>query len=349
MKEMLLYKGNEILLRTNDIKLFNNLKKEFEYNIECKNYVDKEDIFTINVVNDREIYIRYFEEIKRNKEKAKCYCMIKRDNIVIFDKEHYKIFVIYDKYDDEKLHYISEIIFGIFGKKLEEQGYNFFHAACVAKKGQGILIFERNPGKRINLLLKLMLNNFDFISGSHVGIRREKENGIKAIGIPNRIGVSIGEIYSDLFCEKDIKKFRNLEDFKVNFLAIDERLLKTKYYEKKIDIKLPEIEEKLNSAIATETDVKLIIEINSKKINLHNDIIRRLTREEVIEIFMKNKRTGILEQVKYLNKIYKTKESSNKNIFLEKDFFKRMECYKVYQNSQKDMEQIVKFINRKIK
>ena len=37
MKEMLLYKGNEILLRTNDIKLFNNLKKEFEYNIECKN------------------------------------------------------------------------------------------------------------------------------------------------------------------------------------------------------------------------------------------------------------------------------------------------------------------------
>lgn len=349
MKKILLYKGNEILLRTNDIELFNNLKKEFEYNIKFENYIDKKNILTVNVVNDKELYIKYFEEMRKNRDKAKCYCTIKRDNILIFDREHYKIFIIYDKYDDEKLQYITEIIFGIFGKKLEEQGYYFFHAACVSKKGQGILIFERNPGKRTNLLLKLMLNDFDFVCGSHVGIKREKEDEIRAIGVPNRIGVSIGEIYGDIFCEKDINKFRKLENFKVDFADIDERILRTKYYEKKFSIKLPEIEKKLNSMIVTETNVKLVIEINSKKMNLNNDIIRKLTREEAVEIFIKNKRSGILEQVKYLNKLYKMNDLSKKNIFLEKEFFSKIESYKVYQNSKKDMEQIVSFINKKIK
>ena len=73
---------------------------------------------------------------------------------------------------------------------------------------------------------------------------------------------------------------------------------------KKFSIKLPEIEEKLKSKIITETNIKLIIEVSSKPVSLTNGIIRELTKEEVIQIFMKNKRSGTYDSVKYIDKLY---------------------------------------------
>ena len=65
MREVILYKGNKILLRTNDVELFNNFRKEFKYNIEFENYTGERHIMTVNVLNDKEMYIKYFKEIKK--------------------------------------------------------------------------------------------------------------------------------------------------------------------------------------------------------------------------------------------------------------------------------------------
>ena len=340
MNKTIVYEEFKILLRTNDVELVNGLINEYKYHLKFIEDIPEEKIITINVFKSPKMYIKYFKEIKRGNRKSSLYCEVRRDNILVMDKEKLEIFIIYDEFNDEKLQYVGEIIFGIFGKQLEDNGYFFLHAACVSKKGNGILILENNPRKRIIILLKLLMEKFDFVCCTHIGIKAN--NGrLNAISIPTRLGINIGEIYSGVFSEKNIEVIENVEEFKDNFCNINEDILQTKYYDRKFNIKIDEIKTKLNNDLVYKTDIKLILEVNKKNISSKSRMIE-MKKEELLETFMKNRRNGIYDSVSYLKNLFSQKNKRNDINIISN--FANIVGYKFYQSNKEDIEYLIKVV-----
>lgn len=340
MNRTIIYGEFKILLRTNDVELVNGLIDEYKYHLKFIDDITEKEIITVNVFKSQKMYIKYFKEMKRGNRKSSLYCEIRRDNILVMDKEKLEIFIIYDEFNDEKLQYVGEIIFGIFGKLLEDKGYFFLHAACVSKNGNGILILENNPRKRIIILLKLLMEKFDFVCCTHIGIKAN--NGIlNAISIPTRLGINIGEIYSGIFSKENIEVIKNVKEFKDNFCNINEDILQTKYYDRKFNIKTDEIKTKLNNDLVSKTDIKLILEINKKTISSKYKLIE-IKKEELLETFMRNRRNGIYDSVSYLKNLFSQKNKKNDINIISN--FNNIIGYKFYQSNKEDIEYLVKVI-----
>ncbi len=345
MNKTIIYEEFKILLKTNDIELVNGLINEYKYHLKFLDDIPEKKIITVNVFKSPKMYIKYFKEIKRGNRKSALYCEIRRDNILVMDKEKLEIFIIYDEFNDEKLQYVGEIIFSIFGKQLEDKGYLFLHAACVSKNGNGILILENNPRKRIIILLKLLMERFDFVCCTHIGIKANRGR-INAISIPTRLGINIGEIYSGVFSEENIEVIKNVKEFKDNFCNIDEDILQIKYYDRKFNIKTDEIKTKLNNDLVSKTDIKLILEVNKKNIS-SKSILVEMKKEELLENFMRNRQNGIYDSVSYLKNLF-NHENKKKDINIIGNF-NNIIGYKFYQSKKEDIEYLIKVIKNIIK
>lgn len=334
--------GVKICIRTNDTELFYDFQNEYKYHLKfLEDNIYEKNVATVNVLRSQKMYIDYFKKIRKIKEKVQYYCAIRRENIILIDKNKSEISIIYDEYNEEKLQYLGEIIFGIFGKELEDRGYYFLHAACVSKEQNGILILEKNPRKRILLLLKLLEEKFDFLCSSHIGVKIE--NGVlKAIAIPTRLGISIEELYSNTFNRNSLEAIKEVKDFKKSFSDIDEKILQTKYSEKKFNVKVNEIKEILRNNLILETNIKTIVEIEKRPRNFNNSKYKKISNEELIEIFIKNKRKGIYDTVSYISNLYNRKENK---IVIPKINTIDILSYLFYQSDKKDLENIARKIN----
>ena len=133
-----------------------------------------------------------------------------------------------------------------------------------------------------------------------------------------------------------------MNDFKRSFSGIDERILQTKYSEKKFNVKVNEIKEILGNNLILETNIKTIVEIEKKPRNFNNSKYRKMSNEELIEIFVKNKRKGIYDTVSYIRNLYNEKEN---NIRIPKINTIDILSYLFYQNDKKDLEDISRKIN----
>lgn len=154
MNAIIKYKNFEIRLKTNDIILYHDLRKEyngiFEF-VKVKDNVVKK--VTLNIYKDFGMYKKYLSQIKNNKNKI---CYLKYDSVVVIDNESSKVFVIYDEYTHEKLEYVKNILLKMFEIIFEFNGYFLLHAACVSKNSKGLLILEENSGDRIPILLRII-------------------------------------------------------------------------------------------------------------------------------------------------------------------------------------------------
>lgn len=345
MKKIIIYNKMKILFRTNDIELYNNLKSEFKYYLTFEKENKKENIVKLNVLKDSKMYIQYFTKMKGNRERKKCYCSIKRDNILIIDKDHMEISIIYDEYDDNKLQHVGEIIFGIFGKKLEDNGYFFLHAGCVTKENNGILILENDHRKRILLLLNLLEENFEYICDSHLGIKIENSH-LKLVGIPTRLEMDMEELYSGILNDKYIAQIKQTQTFKHKFDNVNEAILQTKYANRKFDIKANEIKDVLKKETVSVTNIKTIIELNKGIPVANNKKIKKMNREEIIEACVRNKRDGIYDSVKYIENLYNNIKKRNSGL-INVSNIKDISGYRFYINSLNEIKFITKNIVKK--
>ena len=111
MKKSIEYMGVNICIRTNDTDLLYDFQNEYKYHLKfLEDNIHIKNIATVNVLRSQKMYIDYFKKIRKIKVKSQYYYAIRRDNIILIDKNKSEISIIYDEYNDEKLQYLGEII-----------------------------------------------------------------------------------------------------------------------------------------------------------------------------------------------------------------------------------------------
>ena len=318
INKVIKYFNKYIIFKTNDITLYENLEKEYEdYFKILQNTEMLYPTIKVMVLNDEKLYNKYFEYINEKKININVNVKIRRNSIIIIDKKNKEVILIYNKYSDEKLQHVGEIICGIFGNLLENDGFVFFHAACISKLGKGVLLIGDKKSGKTSLVLKLLQNGYDLLANSQIGI---KEN--IAVAIPTRIGIRNISLNNKLIEDKFIKQIKNTNGYK-EFLIKDKKYNK----EEKFNLKVNEIKNIFYNNNISKTRINLIINMNftyNKKI-----LIREMSREEIIEILLNNRREGVYQPVNYINYLFDKKKNEKLDIIMKLDF----KGYKVFQSN----------------
>ena len=206
IKSRIEYLNKNILFQTNDETMYCDLKKEYNDYLKFNEpHSTSSKLIKFKVLKDASIYKKYLSKlINQHKPKFQnIYIGVRRENIIIIDKEKKEVIIIYDIYTDEKLQHIEEIILGLLGKLIENDGYFFIHASCVSKNGKGIILINDTHIEKTSLMLELIQNSFDFVSNSQLGI---KEN--QCISIPTRIGIKSENLCNGVIKEKYINQIK---------------------------------------------------------------------------------------------------------------------------------------------
>ena len=111
------YINQFLSFETNDNILYNNLKNEYIDYISFKeNYSCKNQYIKVRILQSKNIYDKYAKKLINNRPIFNnIYIALRRDNVIIIDRIKKEISIIYEKYSDEKLQHVEEIILGIFG------------------------------------------------------------------------------------------------------------------------------------------------------------------------------------------------------------------------------------------
>lgn len=313
MKKIFIVYNNIIIkLLSNDTKMIENIMYEFN------NYykfieIDNESNFNNEIIllNDAEIYNKYDQNIKY-KENDQIIAIRKHKILVSYDKKQQKIYVIYEKNKDIVLQYIGEIILSIFGKNIENNGFYFLHSACASYNNNAVVIIGERASGKTTILCRLMQRKFDFIANSQIGIGREAGHMI-AIGLPSRIGIrreTIDKYLSNIEKNKIIE-IKN-RDY-INNLS-------------KINLSVAEINQIFNIKTRDKANLKMII-IPIYNQNIKHIQVREISDSEIIEELLKNRRLGVYEPQKDIDKFYKTNR-----VRCELTFFKDINFFKITQN-----------------
>lgn len=326
------YLNKNIMLQTNDENMYINLVKEYsEYLKFNKQDGIKDELIKFKVLKDTLIYNKYIEKlIDHRKPKFRdVYIGVRRDNVIIVDREKKEVTMIYDIYTDERLQHIGEIILGLLGKLIENDGYFFIHAACVSRNERGIvLVGNKNIGKT-SLMLEFIQNSFDLVNNSQLGIK-----GKRGVAIPTRIGVRAESLYNGVIKEKYINQIKKTSGFLCSMKEKNELNPKEKF-----NLTVKEIKEIFKVKTISETEIRAIIEPHylpgQKKIK-----IQEMSKEELVNKLIENKRSGIYNSVNYLENLFDDNENLKVLDLIQKTNIKG---YKIFQNQSNEIE-LMKYV-----
>ena len=327
IKSRIEYFNKNIILQTNDRTMYCNLINEYsEYLKFNEQYCISEELIKFKVVKDTSLYKKYLEKlINHPRPKFKnIYIRVRRENVIIIDKEKKEVTMIYDTYTDEKLQHIEEIILGILGKLIENDKYFFIHAACVSKNGKGIvLVGDKNIGKT-SLMLEFIQNSFDLVNNSQLGIK-----GNQGVSIPARIGIRFESLYNGVIKEKYTDQIKKTIDY--SYIIGRNNKLDPK---QKFNLTVKEIREIFKIKTISETEIKAIIEPHylpgQEKIK-----IQEMSREELINKLIENKRSGIYNSVNYMENLFDNNGNLKLLGLIQKTNIKG---YKIFQNQSNEKE-----------
>ena len=334
IKSRIEYLNKNIILQTNDETMYYNLIKEYsEYFKFNEQYDNSDKIINFKVVKDTSLYKKYLAKlINHPKPKFRnVYISVRRENVIIIDKEKKEVTMIYDIYTDERLQHIEEIILGILGKLIENDGYFFIHAACVSRNGKGIVLTgDKNIGKT-SLMLEFIQNSFDFVNNSQLGI---KDN--QGISIPSRIGIRYESLYNGVIKEKNIKKIKETSGYYCRIERNNKLDPKEKF-----NLTVKDIKEIFKTKTISKTEIKAIIEPHylpgQKRIK-----IQEMSREELINKLIENKRSGIYNSVNYMENLFDDNENLKLLGLIQKTNIKG---YKIFQNQSNEKE-LIEYVER---
>ena len=337
IKTMIEYLDKNIILQINDEIMYYNLIKEYrEYLKFDEQYIVRKGLVKLNVLKDKDIYEKYLGKlINHRKPRSKNICIeVRRENVIIIDKEKKEVTIIYDIYTDERLQHIEEIILGLLGKFIEDDGYFFIHGACISKNGKGIVLLgDKNIGKT-SLMLEFIQNSYDFVNNSQLGIK-----GKNGISIPTRIGIRFDSLYNGVIKEKYINQVKETKGYSYGIEKNNKLKLKAK---EKFNLTVEDIKTIFKVKTINITEIKAIIEPcylpGLKKIK-----IQEMSKEEIINKLIENKRGGIYSSVSYINKLF----ADNENLKLL-DLIKKINIEKGYRifQSQSNEKELIRYINK---
>lgn len=206
------YLGKSIILQTNDMIMFYNLKRLYDGYIrfeKCNTTELVGRMYCFKILKDRTMYNKYLKKLLHNTKlnQKDLSVSIRRNNIIIVDRIKKELCIIYDEYADEKLKYIEEILFGIYGRMFENDGYVFFHGVCLAKEKKAIIIFSEDSYME-QILICLLQHSFDFVSYRSFGIKDQK-----CIAIPSRVKVDLKKCNVNGIENRYIEKMRETETY----------------------------------------------------------------------------------------------------------------------------------------
>ena len=257
-----------------------------------------------------------------------------REGIIVMNKNNNEIIVLYQEKTDNIIQLIGEIIISLFGIIMEKRGYLYLHSACVDKAGNGIAIIGARKTGKTTLLSLLLQNKFDFVCNSHIG----KKKDVIAIGAPTRMGMRVEKLFN-LNESNIMEKIIEHTEIKRRFGA-DIRHHLYNYKEKKFNIRVNEIRKIYNVKLINKTILKIML-IPIYMPGLEHIKIKKLSKEELTEVLINNKRNGVYSSAKYMNSIF---FEGNKYIEYK---ISNIEAYMVYQN-EKNVKEVINFINSKL-
>ncbi|MBP3800823.1 MAG: hypothetical protein J6I85_02155 [Clostridia bacterium] len=319
------YFGKMIEFITNDDELYSCIKEEYSEYFKFVGDIKKSNDIKLKVINSAELYLKYFEYFKSKKKtkiKNDIYMDIRRENIVLINKCNKEIYIVYDKFNDERLEYIEEIISSVFGKLLEFDGVFFVDAICIEKNKKGILILGNDKNSKIITMLRLLQEGSNYISSRLVGI---KDN--YCLAFPNRVGINKKVIDNKLILEKYNKE-----------------LLKKAGTEEKFNVTVKDIKKIFDIETVTNIELCAIVEIYTYSINDY-EFINKKEKADLIQTLMFNKRTGIYKPVNYIINLFS--ENNNKNIEINMRKIVNIPSYNILINNNnfdKSIENILKLM-----
>lgn len=336
------YNNYKLLLCTNDSELVNAVQKEYNniFNFLKSENEIKENILRIKVIKSDVLYNKYFNISKDRKIKnSKTYCDVRRENILITDKEKNEILLLYDSLNDERVQHVEEIIIGCFGKFMEEDGFYFIHASVIEKNNKGIGILKGKNSDNTIILLKLLQNNFNFVCNSQVAIKDIKHK-IKGISLPTRIGIKMdsrmssclnNDIYNKL---KESQKYLNKKDT-FNRMKPDNI--------EKFNLKINELLDIFKVNFLQNTEILALFELHYIP-NLKEMKILKVEENEKITILSMNLKKAIYQPVEYIKNVFN--EEENKKLIINDGLrqIKLCKVYLSYDNEEKLIEELNKAI-----
>jgi len=331
------YLNKNIILETNDFELYEEFKSEYEDYFQLTNIKNNRKFIKLKVLKSKEIHTKYFDLVRKNRNKiSKVYINVRRENIVVVDKSNNEVCVIYDQYTDEKLQYVGEIVCSIFGEMLEEEGFFFMNSICASKGKEGILIICRKNIEETKLLLELLQNGFRIISKAQIGIKNNE-----GVAIPIRIGIKSVEIEKSIVNEKYIEKIKETKGYR----AYLKEKSQTSKDPQKFNITMKELNKIFEIKALSKVKIKLILDLH-QTLGTNKFQINKMEKEELIELFIENRREGVYKPVKYLEKLFDGKQKENFLSKIQKET--NIYGYKIFQKKV-DINKIINFINIKIK
>lgn len=327
------YINQFLSFETNDNILYNNLKNEYIDYISFKeNYSCKNQYIKVRILQSKNIYDKYAKKLINNRPIFNnIYIALRRDNVIIIDRIKKEISIIYEKYSDEKLQHVEEIILGIFGGLLEEDGFFFIHAACVAKKGKGIVILDNRQFEKTSLMLMFLQNSFDFITNSQLAIL-----GNIGVSIPTRIGIKFELFYNRVIKEKYLKKIKKI-------IVSQKRLGIIKAKDEKFNLSVKELKEIFDTKTISKILIDFVI-VPCYLPGLKEIEVKDMSKEEIIDQILKSRRSGVYSSVSYVEQLFHESKKDNIRDILSKIDLKG---YKIFQ-SQLNEKQLIDYINKKI-
>lgn len=320
----------------------------------CIKFITNDYILRVRLENEYKTYFLFRNE-KINEPRIKiyaiknknCYTSInKSSNInlplikdngkfMIIKKNENKVIIFYEEYNDSILEYIGEVIFSIFNYFLEQEGYIFFHAACVSIKDKAVAIIGGRHTGKSSILCCLLQSDFDFICNSKLAMKLEN-NYIKCIGTPSRVGIRLETLIKNIN-KKYYKQIVKTEGFKKISYIYDMNRKKQElknvdflniYGDLKFNITVPEIQNIFNVSIIKEANLKLVI-IPRYDVHLEKIKVKKLAIKEVEKVLIKNQENGIYAPIKYLNNFFYIK--TNK---IDMQILKKIQFIEIYQNER---------------
>lgn len=319
-----------IMFYTNDVELLDIIKDEYKEIFQFEEYMEKvkDEILSIKAIKSIELYNKYFNIVKNNNsEKSNIYCQIRRNNIILIDKEKKEISILYDKLNDEKICHVEEIVIGILGKYITDDGFRFIRAMAVEKNKKGIAIIGN---ENTRLILKMLQKKFNYIATNQLGVKIIN-NKIIGISFPIRIGLRADALKSPNILDTQIYK-------KMNILTnLNNKLEKNN---ENLILKIKDMQQIFKTKFIQETEIKVIFKL-CYVLKYKGIKIVKAEDSEKKAILEENLRDIMYQPVHYIKNVFKTNEF-NKNFNMDK-----LDIYKVYLDYE-SINEFIDLLNRKI-
>ena len=292
------YLGKSIILQTNDMMMFYNLKRLYGSYIRFEKCSATELVgrmYFFKILKDRKMYNKYLKKLlhKTKLNQKDLSVSIRRDNVIIVDRMKKELCVIYDEYADEKLKHIEEILFGIYGRMLENDGYVFFHGICLAKEKKAIIIFPDDSYME-QILICLLQHSFDFVSYRSFGIKNQK-----CIAIPSRVKIDLKKCNINGIENRYIEKMRETETY---FYEIGYKDFLNNRIKEIFNMTIYDLQKIYNVKAFSEIEIEKILNFQNFP-GYREDTVEKMSKMELYNKLTENRIDGFCNSLAYLKQL----------------------------------------------